>query len=379
MEATTGAGGGGTIAAAFAAREDLRGVASGAAEGVVAGTAGAGAALVTGATTGLLGTAAALATGLTGTLSDLNSLVGGSSGDRVGVTGVTGLTNGNYIVRSAFWGGGASATAATSKGAITWGSGTSGISGVVSSSNSLVGANAGDDVGSGAVTALNNGNAVITSPVWGSGNGTTANAKGAVTWMNGATGLTGTLSDLNSLVGGSLGDRVGVTGITGLTNGSYVVRSAYWGGGTSATVATSKGAITWGSGTSGVSGVLSSGNSLVGAAAGDDVGSGTILALSGGNAVVLSPAWGSGNGVTTNAKGAATWVNGFVGVSGANDGKSRDGAKCCELFDRLVRRTVFTESNRVVRPHEDRRCLHESGESNRRTHVVTEDEERATV
>ena len=79
MEATTGAGGGGTIAAAFAAREDLRGVASGATEGWLAATAGAKAPLVTGAAIGLLGAgtalacgaaalATALATGLTGTL-----------------------------------------------------------------------------------------------------------------------------------------------------------------------------------------------------------------------------------------------------------------------------------------------------------------------
>ncbi len=51
-------------------------------------------------------------------------------------------------------------------------------------------------------------------------------------------------------------------GITGdaLTNGNYVVSSPYWDNGT----VTDAGAVTWGSGTAGVSGVVSSANSLVG-------------------------------------------------------------------------------------------------------------------
>ncbi|PUE58272.1 hypothetical protein B9Z44_00820 [Limnohabitans curvus] len=259
-------------------------------------------------------------TGLSGTLSSSNSLVGSAQGDRLGSGGVTALSNGNYIVLSPFFQGGISATTASSKGAITWGSGTLGLTGVVSTSNSLVGAANGDSLGSGgAVTALNNGNVVITSPLWGSGDGTTDNAKGAATWMNGVTGLTGTLSDLNSLVGDAAGDRVGATGVTALTNGNFVVRSAFWGGGVSATAALSKGAITWGSGTSGISGVLSSNNSLVGFAAGDHVGSGAVTALSNGDAVVMSPLWGSGNGTTANAKGAATWITGSTGVTGILD------------------------------------------------------------
>jgi hypothetical protein len=48
------------------------------------------------------------------------------------------------------------------------------------------------------------------------------------------------------------------------------------------------------------------------------------------------------------------------------------------LFDRLVGRAVFTERDRVVRPDEDRWCLHERRESDRRPLVVAEDEERAT-
>ena len=260
------------------------------------------------------------AVGITGFLSSANSLIGDAVGDAIGsVSYITVLANGNYFIRSPLWGSGGVASAA--KGAITWGNGATGTTGVVSSLNSLVGAANGDSLGSGAtsLTALNNGNVVITSPLWGSGDGTTANAKGAATWMNGVTGLTGTLSDLNSLVGDAAGDRVGATGVTALTNGNFVVRSAFWGGGVLATAASSKGAITWGSGTSGISGVLSSRNSLVGFAAGDHVGSGAVTALSNGDAVVMSPLWGSGDGTTANAKGAATWITGSTGVTGILD------------------------------------------------------------
>ena len=53
----------------------------------------------------------------------------------VGSTGITELTNGNYVVRSATWDSGT----IQDVGAVTWGNGTSGISGVVAASNSIVG------------------------------------------------------------------------------------------------------------------------------------------------------------------------------------------------------------------------------------------------
>ena len=58
---------------------------------------------------------------------------------------MTALTNGNYVVCSSYWDNGA----ATDAGAVTWGSGTAGVSGVVSSANSLVGSTANDRVGYG--------------------------------------------------------------------------------------------------------------------------------------------------------------------------------------------------------------------------------------
>ena len=62
------------------------------------------------------------------------------TGDAVG-SAVVALTNGNYVVASPGWSGGYSG-----KGAVTWGSGTAGVSGVVSTTNSLIGATSGDAV-----------------------------------------------------------------------------------------------------------------------------------------------------------------------------------------------------------------------------------------
>jgi len=65
----------------------------------------------------------------------ISTLTGSTANDQVGSGGVTLLGNGNYVVRSSNWDNGAAVNA----GAATWGSGTSGISGVVSITNSLVG------------------------------------------------------------------------------------------------------------------------------------------------------------------------------------------------------------------------------------------------
>ena len=248
----------------------------------------------TGAVTWGSGTA-----GVSGVLSSSNSLVGSTANDKVGAGGVTALSNGNYVVVSQYCSNGSVPLA----GAVTWGNGTVGIIGVVSSSNSLVGTTGsgkdGDQVGDYGVTPLSNGNYVVLSPDW-------SNKLGAVTWGSGTAGVTGVVSSLNSLVGttGSSqnGDKVGSGGVTALSNGNFVIRSSQW--------SSSTGAVTWGSGTAGVSGVLSSSNSLVGSTANDKVGEGGVTALSNGNYVVNSPSWSS-------YKGAVTWGNGAGGVNGA--------------------------------------------------------------
>ncbi|WP_420841891.1 beta strand repeat-containing protein [Fimbriiglobus ruber] len=220
--------------------------------------------------------------GVSGVVSASNSLVGSAAGDNVG-SAVTILTSGNYAVASPGWSGGT--------GAVTLGSGTTGISGLVSASNSLVGSTAGDSIGT-SVTALPNGNYVVASPNW-SGN------IGAVTFGSGTAGVSGVVSVSNSLVGSTSGDDVGKS-VTPLPSGNYVMASPGWSGGT--------GAVTLGSGTTGISGLVSASNSLVGSTAGDSIGT-SVTALPNGNYVVASPNW-SGN------IGAVTFGSGTAGVSG---------------------------------------------------------------
>ncbi len=269
-------------------------------------------------------------TGIAGTISSSNSLVGSTAFDQVGGTGVTALTNGNYVVMSTFWNNGAT----SSVGAVTWGDGTTGITGVVSSSNSLIGSTAGDQVGTG-VTALTNGNYVVTSTSW--DNGAIVDA-GAVTWGNGTTGTTGVISSSNSLVGSTASDQVG-TGVTALTNGNYVVTSTSWDNGGVANL----GAVTWGNGITGITGFVSSSNSLIGSTAGDKVGTG-VTALTNGNYVVRSTFWD--NGAIVDA-GAVTWGNGTTGITGTiSSSNSLVGSKAIDALGTGV--TPLSNGNYVV-------------------------------
>ena len=232
-----------------------------------------------------------------------NSLVGGSAEDRVGgddwgsITkpGVVALPGGNYVVVSPSWNNG--------NGAVTWGNGSTGVKGLVSATNSLVGTTGGS-VGSHGVTILANGNYVVSSPYW--YKGSTGNV-GAATWGSAATGVKGAVSATNSLIGSKVNDHVSIDGITPLTNGNYVVTSTEWGMGANTLT---RGAVTWGNGTTGVKGAISGTNSLVGSVTGDSVGSSGVAALTNGNYVVGSPNW-------SGLKGAATWGNGSTGIKGA--------------------------------------------------------------
>ncbi|HET8942885.1 MAG TPA: hypothetical protein VFN13_12955, partial [Rudaea sp.] len=246
--------------------------------------------------------------GITGSVSASNSLIGTTVGDYVGLTyggsGVTALSNGNYVVASIKW----NNVGATAAGAVTWGNGSSGITGPVSASNSLVGTSTGDSVGTNGgngVTVLNNGNYVVASPYWSNGG---FSAAGAVTWGNGASGIIGAVSASNSLIGTTTGDYVG-SSVTALNNGNYVVTSDWWNNGTASS---HFGAATWGNGSSGITGPVFAGNSLIGTTAGDSVGSG-VTALSNGNYVVASSGWSNGG---ASSAGAVTWGNGGTGLTG---------------------------------------------------------------
>src|SRR5207237_781683 len=122
------------------------------------------------------------------------------------------------------------------------------------------------------------------------------NFAGAVCLFNGTTGAL--ISELTGSAGGFTGDAVGDS-VTALTNGNFVVASFGWGGG--------RGAVTWASGVSGVSGVVSAANSLVGSQDGDALALNGVTALANGDYVVASPDW---NGLA----GAATWGSGVSGI-----------------------------------------------------------------
>ncbi|MEQ1921049.1 MAG: hypothetical protein ABL952_00945 [Pyrinomonadaceae bacterium] len=246
-------------------------------------------------------------TGIFGVISPANSLVGSAVNDQIGSSGVTALTNGNYVVRSSVWDG-----AATNVGAVTFGNGTTGITGVVSSANSLVGGTANDQVGNYLPTALPNGNYVVISRNWDSPSPLKSDV-GAVTWGNGSTGTVGLITAANSLVGGTADDLAGSDGVTALTNGNYVVRSTSWDN--PSPLKTDVGAVTWGNGAGGTVGVITASNSLVGGTANDVTGSDGVTALTNGNYVVSSRYWDNPSPVKTDV-GAVTWGNGVTGTVG---------------------------------------------------------------
>ncbi len=247
--------------------------------------------------------------GVAGAVSAFNSLVGSTAGDHIGNMGVIPLSNGNYVVSNPYWVNGA----VTEAGAVTWGDGTVGVSGAISAANSLVGSYHNDWLGY-RVTPLSNGNYLVNS---------NNNCLGSVTWGNGTTGISGTISAANSLVGTAECDRVGGShldkGVTALTNGNYVVNSPSWSNGAVKYV----GAVTWGDGSVGVSGTISAANSLVGSIANDTVGcrrgeglncfDDSVIVLGNGNYVVSSAVWD--NGAMVDA-GAVTWGDGESGITG---------------------------------------------------------------
>ena len=136
----------------------------------------------------------------------ISTLTGSTTDDNVGGGGVVALSNGNYVVTSTNWDVDGTHT---DVGAVTWGNGLTGTSGVVSPSNSLTGSTTGDNVGAGrwpafsGVYALSNGNYVVASPLWDQDGGPTN--VGAITLGNGLTGSTGPVTALNSVLGTTSG------------------------------------------------------------------------------------------------------------------------------------------------------------------------------
>ena len=243
--------------------------------------------------------------GLAGVVTAGNSLVGTSPQDAVGSM-ITRLANGNYVVGSRYW----IRAGLDYAGAATWGNGNTGVVGAVSTLNSLVGRSAFDRVGD-SITELSNGNYVVSTTYW---HDDAQASVGAATWVNGNTGLVAEVSLSNSIVGATVDDSIAYL-VNPLSNGNYVVVSPYWHNAANVSV----GAVTWASGTAPTSAQVTAANSLVGTQAGDAVGGGGfggVGVLTDGNYVVSSPNWSN---ATATAAGAATWISGS-GVTSAEVG-----------------------------------------------------------
>ncbi|MBA3470818.1 MAG: PKD domain-containing protein, partial [Herpetosiphonaceae bacterium] len=249
--------------------------------------------------------------------------------------------NGNYVVSSGLWDNGTAVDA----GAVTWGSGTSGVAGAIDATKSLVGSTTNDRVGQASVVALPNGNYVVSSGLW--DNGTAVDA-GALTWGSGTSGVAGLINATTSLVGSSTEDRIGTGGLKVLSNGNYVVPSPYWNSNT----ASNAGAITLGSGTSGIVGTINAANSLIGSAPEDRVGDGGVTELTNGSYVVRSQNWNNG---AIQMAGAVTLSSDGGGVTGTID--TINSVLGLTPYGGLKLYTVYDELNQrlfVVRSADDR-------------------------
>lgn len=239
-------------------------------------------------------------TGTTGVVERTRPLVGSHAHDRVGES-VTPLPGGGYVVASPHWSNGS----ATNAGAVTRGDGFAGTAGAVGPANSLVGARQDDQVGE-RITINPNGAYAIASPHWDADSAADA---GVASFCAGQGACRGIVGPANSLIGSHAGDLIGSAGITVLANGHYVVRSPSWGDG----VRTRLGAATWVDGTVGAAGTVGVGNSLIGATQGDQVSSNGVLALANGNYAVSSQFWHNG---AVESAGAVSFGNGAAGTSG---------------------------------------------------------------
>ncbi|MEI2691131.1 MAG: hypothetical protein V9H69_16045 [Anaerolineae bacterium] len=146
---------------------------------------------------------------------------------------------------------------------------------------------------------LANGNIVVADPDYRT---PTAGSVGAVYLYDGDT-----LALISVLTGSQANDRVGgyacgqtcAAPTTVLSNGLFLVNSSDWHGG--------RGALTWMNGATGLSGIVSAQNSLVGRAFSTDLVDGIVLALPNDNYVALSPLWGGGEVASDRRSHVREW------------------------------------------------------------------------
>ena len=89
------------------------------------------------------------------------------------------------------------------------------------------------------------------------------------------------------------------------------------------------------------------------------------------SASTLGPSWFSSASCQHSSVSTAS--------HGRNTQQVRDRAQRREMLDRLVRRAVFAEPDRVVRHHMDHALAHQRGEPDRRAAIVGEHQERAGI
>ena len=268
--------------------------------------------------------------GAVGPVTETNSLHGTSSNDNVGIN-VLALTDsdhperGNYVVGSPDWD--CTDTTGCSApmpdvGAATWRKGVLGVgasvNGPVTVANSLVASTSSAFTGGGkGGIRTAKGNYVVGTNGWKNSDGVPV---GALTWINGETGLPGGsggsyISAGNSLVGRFSGERIG--GMSGdefypLPNGDYVFASPR-----------NNGKVSLGHGDDGsygpsrTFGVISAANSMLGTANNGAPGLGTSLrVLENGNVLVGSSSWGP---ESATREGALLFFDGTQAPAGTFD------------------------------------------------------------
>ena len=240
----------------------------------------------------------------TGPVMQNNSLVGTVTNERVGLTGVEILTNGNYVVSTQTWN--------SSAGAVTFCNGATGCKGMfVNQANSLIGS--GPDAVGERILVLPNGNYAVISPGWEAG--LVILNRGAATLCNGVTGCQNMVVDeMNSMTGVGHNDALGEFNNKILPNGNFVVIGR--------NTINGRGSATLCNGVTGCPvGNVSSKDSLIGPNTESNLGSGGIMVLDNGNYVVLSPSHDEvitdtlGDTLITDA-GAATFCSGTTGCTG---------------------------------------------------------------
>jgi Repeat of unknown function (DUF5650) len=243
------------------------------------------------------------ASGCNGAVSSTNSLVGYEAGNSLGAADPHILSTGNFVV---------GLTGYVIRGAVTFCSGTSPTVGVVSIENSLVGEKPTDGIGNPFITPLSSGGYAVESPGWNEG-------VGAVTFCDGTTGCKGFVSSANSLVGQNPGNGVGHSpvymdnSVKEVGHGNFIVISDSFDNNGLQDV----GAVTWVSPASGLTGTVTLDNSLVGTVANGKIGQ--VIVLENGNYVVMGGKWITFGDGATGVFGLASEANSIYGTEGNGD------------------------------------------------------------